>query len=129
VSYEGGQLLAGLNATEYTLSVCALRVSRSSGSCADKGDRSNPRQGKPRHTIPISTFARHGSQVVNPLYGIRCTVYLDMGDGLVRDIGSEGSGCAILLASASLMTLAVNGKTVEGARAVGERFSAGCPEK
>jgi nitrogen fixation NifU-like protein len=99
-------------------------VSRSSGSCADKGDRSNPRQGKPKHTIPISTFARHGSQVVNPLYGIRCTVYLDMGDGLVRDIGSEGSGCAILLASASLMTLAVNGKTVEGARAVGERFMA-----
>ena len=47
---------------------------------------------------------------------------LDMGDGLVRDIGFEGSGCAILLASASLMALAVNGKTVEGARAVVERF-------
>jgi nitrogen fixation NifU-like protein len=51
-------------------------------------------------------------------------VYLDMGDGLVRDIGFEGSGCAILLASASLMTLAVNGKTVETARAVVERFVA-----
>jgi nitrogen fixation NifU-like protein len=34
------------------------------------------------------------------------------------------SGCAILLASASLMTLAVNGMTVEGARAVVERFVA-----
>ena len=43
---------------------------------------------------------------------------------MVRDIGSEGSGCAILLASASLMTLAVNGKTVEGPRAVAERFMA-----
>jgi nitrogen fixation NifU-like protein len=32
------------------------------------------------------------------------------------------SGCAILLASASLMTLAVNGKTVEEARAVAERL-------
>ena len=49
---------------------------------------------------------------------------LDMGDGLVRDIGFEGSGCAILLASASLMTLAVNGKTAEGARAVAGRFLA-----
>jgi nitrogen fixation NifU-like protein len=47
-----------------------------------------------------------------------------MGDGLVRDIGFEGSGCAILLASSSLMTLAVNGKTVEGPRAVAERFMA-----
>ena len=43
---------------------------------------------------------------------------------LVRDIGFEGTGCAILLASASLLTLAVNGKTVEGARAVAERFVA-----
>jgi nitrogen fixation NifU-like protein len=51
-------------------------------------------------------------------------VYLDVDDGLVRDIGFEGSGCAILLASASLMTLAVKGKTVEGARAVAERFMA-----
>ena len=51
-------------------------------------------------------------------------MYLDVGDHLVRDIGFEGSGCAILLASASLMTQAVNGKTVEGARAVGERFMA-----
>lgn len=47
-----------------------------------------------------------------------------MDDGLVRDIGFEGTGCAILLASASLMTLAVNGGTVEGARAVAERFVA-----
>ena len=34
------------------------------------------------------------------------------------------SGCAILLASASLMTLAVNGKTLERARAVAERLLA-----
>jgi nitrogen fixation NifU-like protein len=51
-------------------------------------------------------------------------VYLDVGDGLVRDIGFEGTGCAILLASASLMTLAVSGRKVEGARAVAERFVA-----
>jgi nitrogen fixation NifU-like protein len=34
------------------------------------------------------------------------------------------SGCAIHLTSASLMTLAVNGKSVEGARAVAERLLA-----
>ena len=43
---------------------------------------------------------------------------------MFRDIGIEGTGCAILLASASLMTLVVNGKTVEEARAVAERFIA-----
>ena len=47
-----------------------------------------------------------------------------MGDHQVRDIGFEGTGCAILLAAASLMTLAVSGRKVEGARAVAERFVA-----
>jgi nitrogen fixation NifU-like protein len=51
-------------------------------------------------------------------------VYLDVGDGLVLDIGFEGTGCAILLASSSLMTPAVNGKTLDGARAVAGRFLA-----
>jgi nitrogen fixation NifU-like protein len=60
----------------------------------------------------------------NPFCGDRCTAYLDVGEVVVLDIGIEGTGCAILLASASLMTLAVNGKTVEGARAVAERFQA-----
>lgn len=60
----------------------------------------------------------------DPLCGDHCTVYLDIGDGLVRDIGFQGTGCAILLASASLMTLAVSGKTLDGARAVAERFVA-----
>jgi nitrogen fixation NifU-like protein len=45
-----------------------------------------------------------------------------VGDHLVRDIGIEGTSCAILLASP--LTLAVNGKTVERARAVAERFMA-----
>ena len=32
------------------------------------------------------------------------------GDGIIQDIGFEGTGCAILLASASMMTLAVSSK-------------------
>ena len=34
----------------------------------------------------------------------------------------EGSGCAILLASASLLTLALMGKTKEEAQTIAERF-------
>ncbi len=48
----------------------------------------------------------------NPLCGDRLTVYLLERDGLVQDIKFEGSGCAISVASASLMTEAVKGKTI-----------------
>jgi nitrogen fixation NifU-like protein len=34
-----------------------------------------------------------------------------MADGVVRDVGFEGAGCAISTASASLMTEAVKGRT------------------
>lgn len=56
----------------------------------------------------------------NPLCGDRLTVYVDVDDGVVRDVSFEGSGCAISRASASLMTEAVKGKRVEEVR---EMFS------
>lgn len=58
----------------------------------------------------------------NPLCGDRCTVWLLTDDGIIQDIGFEGTGCAILLASASLMTLAVSGKKLVQAQAVVQRF-------
>ena len=47
----------------------------------------------------------------NPLCGDRLSLYLAFEDGVVRDIGFEGNGCAISIASASLMTEMVKGKT------------------
>ena len=47
----------------------------------------------------------------NPLCGDRCTVYLDVEDGAIKDIGFQGSGCAISRASASMMTQSVKGKS------------------
>ena len=61
-------------------------------------------------------------EVSNPLCGDRCTVYLDVAGGVIKDVSFEGSGCAIMLASASLMTLALANKTVEQAQAVAEEF-------
>jgi nitrogen fixation NifU-like protein len=49
----------------------------------------------------------------NPLCGDRLTVYLLVEDGRVRDASFLGSGCAISKASASLMTDAVKGKTLD----------------
>jgi nitrogen fixation NifU-like protein len=48
----------------------------------------------------------------NPLCGDKLTVYLFERDGVVQDIKFEGSGCAISVASASLMTETVKGKSV-----------------
>jgi len=58
----------------------------------------------------------------NPLCGDRLTVYLKIDDGRIVDVSFQGSGCAISKASASLMTDAVKGKTMEEARELFERF-------
>ena len=60
----------------------------------------------------------------NPLCGDEVTIYLDVEDGMVRDVGFQGSGCAISTASASLMTQAVKGRSLEEALALFERFHA-----
>src|ERR1700686_3891375 len=47
----------------------------------------------------------------NPMCGDRLTARLKMDDNKISDIRSEGQGCAISTASASLMTEAVKGRT------------------
>jgi nitrogen fixation protein NifU and related proteins len=71
------------------------------------------------HAIDGATQQADG---VNPLCGDKVTVYVQVEDGVVKDVGFEGSGCAISTASASLMTEALKGKTVEEARALFEQF-------
>lgn len=58
----------------------------------------------------------------NPLCGDRFTLYLKLGDGVVKDISFQGAGCAISTASASLLTESVKGKTREEAEALFEGF-------
>jgi nitrogen fixation NifU-like protein len=48
----------------------------------------------------------------NPLCGDEFQVHVKVEDGVIRDIGFEGAGCAISTASASLMTQALMGKGV-----------------
>lgn len=52
----------------------------------------------------------------NPLCGDRVSVFLKIEDGRIQGISFEGSGCAISTASASLMTEALKGRSVEEAR-------------
>ena len=58
----------------------------------------------------------------NPLCGDRVTIFLKVEDGIVKEAGFQGAGCAISTASASLMTEAIRGKTVEEAEELFHRF-------
>ena len=55
----------------------------------------------------------HKADGVNPLCGDRISVFLDIEDGVIKDIAFQGAGCAISSASASLMTEALKGKPVK----------------
>ena len=66
--------------------------------------------------------ANRSAKGVNPLCGDRVTVFLEVDDGVVKDVGFGGDGCAISTASASLMTQAIKGKSTEEALALFERF-------
>ena len=53
----------------------------------------------------------HAARGHNPLCGDQLTVYALVDGDVVRDVRFEGAGCAISVASASLMTEAVKGRT------------------
>ena len=59
--------------------------------------------------------ANRSAEGFNPLCGDQLTVYLQMDEGVVREVSFVGTGCAISKASASMMTQAVKGKTREEA--------------
>lgn len=58
----------------------------------------------------------------NPLCGDKLQIYIHASQDIVEDIGFEGSGCAISIASASLMTETVKGQSIAGVQQLFERF-------
>jgi nitrogen fixation protein NifU and related proteins len=76
---------------------------------------------RPRNFGPLPTANRR-AEGHNPLCGDRVTVYLDLVDGRLEDVAFQGSGCAISTASASLMTEALKGLTLEEARGLFKGF-------
>ena len=55
--------------------------------------------------------ANRRSEGYNPLCGDHVTIYVNLADGVIRDISFKGSGCAISKASASMMTTELKGKS------------------
>jgi nitrogen fixation protein NifU and related proteins len=60
----------------------------------------------------------------NPLCGDMFDVWLKVAGGRIIDVAFLGQGCAISKASASMMTQAVKGKTVQEVRELFEQFHA-----
>lgn len=67
---------------------------------------------RPRNFGKLSN-ANHCQAGHNPLCGDKLTLFILERDGNVEEICFEGNGCAISVASASLMTEAVKGKSIE----------------
>ena len=69
----------------------------------------------PRHFGALAG-ASHMAEGHNPLCGDKVKIYLSVdANGRITDVSFEGRGCAISVASASLMTEMLRGRTVEQA--------------
>jgi nitrogen fixation NifU-like protein len=75
----------------------------------------------PHHFGPLPGASHRGARN-NPFCGDAIAVSLRLARDLIEAAGFEGAGCAIALASSSLMTEAVAGGTAADARALADRF-------
>ena len=76
---------------------------------------------KPRNFQKLAD-ANRTAEGFNPLCGDQIQLYVKVEDDQIRDIGFQGSGCAISRASASLMTSALKGKSAAEAEELFRRF-------
>jgi nitrogen fixation NifU-like protein len=76
---------------------------------------------KPRNFREMEN-ADHKVEGRNPLCGDEITLWLKLDGDKVSDVSFKGSGCAVSKSSASIMTSAVKGKSVEETRQLFERF-------
>ncbi len=83
---------------------------------------------KPRnfHGLEHST---HDAEGYNPLCGDQVHVYLHIEGDQIADVSFLGQGCAICTASASMMTMAIKGKSVQTAEALFRKFQAMVTQK
>ena len=76
----------------------------------------NPRN---RGVLPPPAVRSEGH---NPLCGDEIEVYLQVDNGVVSDVRISGQGCSISQSSASMMSAAVKGKSVDEVRNLVHRF-------
>ena len=62
----------------------------------------------------------------NPMCGDQLTVYVDIKDGVVSDVSYRARGCAISIASASIMSSMIKGRTLEEVNILFDKFHMLC---
>jgi nitrogen fixation protein NifU and related proteins len=78
--------------------------------------------GKNPRNFGSLTHANHCQAGHNPLCGDKLMLYVIEEKGVIKDVRFSGSGCAISVASASLMTEVIKGKTIEEIEKIFEKF-------
>ncbi len=79
----------------------------------------------PRNRGELSCPPARRAEGYNPLCGDEIVVYLDVdGEGRVADVKIGGQGCSISQSSASMMSAAVKGRTLDEVRALNRAFKA-----
>jgi nitrogen fixation NifU-like protein len=72
----------------------------------------------PRNRGSIDVPPSQRIEAYNPLCGDEVVVYLLENNGILEDVRIEGQGCSISQSSASLMSAAVKGKTIEEVKSI-----------
>ena len=72
----------------------------------------------PRNRGELPSPPAHRAEGFNPLCGDEIVVWVDFDGERVHDVTVGGQGCSISQSSASMMSTAVKGRTVEESRAV-----------
>src|SRR5713226_6520917 len=78
-------------------------------------------QKKPRN-FRVLEAANRNAEGFNPLCGDKIHLFVKMENGVIKEVGFQGTGCAISTASASMMTESVKGKTPAEAEAIFKQF-------
>ncbi|HEX4979469.1 MAG TPA: SUF system NifU family Fe-S cluster assembly protein [Acidimicrobiales bacterium] len=76
----------------------------------------------PRNRGELPTPPAVRTEGFNPLCGDEIQVYLQVDDGRIADVKIGGQGCSISQSSASMMSAAIKGKTLEEADALIRAF-------
>jgi nitrogen fixation NifU-like protein len=78
----------------------------------------------PRNRGELEAPPAHKVEGFNPLCGDEIVVFLDLDGETVRDIRIAGQGCSISQSSASMMSSAVKGRTLDEVRDLTKAFKA-----
>ena len=76
----------------------------------------------PRNRGELECPPAHKAEGHNPLFGDEITVFALIENGVLSDVKVSGQGCSISQSSASMMTQAIKGKSLDEIKALVHRF-------